>query len=474
VAVRVETWNQRRWTRPGIELYRDAGDFSDLSALLPAEGGRELRRAPGWSAQVRTDTNGLATVRGAFFDHANTRYVLVGTDGSSHLACAYLDSSWTLSSNATLSTATAGLGGLSMRNVVWWGGYLWVIGADAKVYRGTSYTSALSVFDTSTDHQVLAHAGDRLWVFKTDGLIQRIKSDDSSFYTYLENTLDFDVRWMAGFRSYLLAFARALDGTWQLLRIPNDSAQTFDEITAVPCGGVHPDYGCLFTIFGDQVYWSPGYYVDASGDVVLDVLCFTGSRVESVCTITHAPNTGGSGVPDSAGFLVWRGRLVYYALEGTAQIFKMLVGRQFVDVAPLTATVSAIHPIAASLGGEMLVTAKASNEGVHHLGAGSLSDGYVVSSYLDMGHPGEEKRLERLTVVLDGAASDFKVVVKYRVNDTTSWTTATTGNNTRVVSVGSLGVEFYTLQIRVDLDDDTGGHEDVRITGISAIYTVRE
>ena len=89
-----------------------------------------------------------------------------------------------------------------------------------------------------------------------------------------------------------------------------------------------------------------------------------------------------------------------------------------------------------------------------------------------MGRPGRQKRLERITVLLSGAASNFKPTIKYRVDDTTSWTTATTGNNSRRVSVGGLGVDFYTLQVQVLLDDDTGNDEDIRIEAISVLYSV--
>ena len=58
------------------------------------------------------------------------------------------------------------------------------------------------------------------------------------------------------------------------------------------------------------------------------------------------------------------------------------------------------------------------------------------------------------------------------MDDETNWTLATTGNNTRRVSIDNLGVGFYTLQIRVDLDDDTQAQDqDTRILALSAIYS---
>jgi hypothetical protein len=46
--------------------------------------------------------------------------------------------------------------------------------------------------------------------------------------------------------------------------------------------------------------------------------------------------------------------------------------------------------------------------------------GIVGHGCLDMGNPGREKRLNRITVLLDGRASDFQGTIKYRTDDTTS------------------------------------------------------
>ena len=38
-------------------------------------------------------------------------------------------------------------------------------------------------------------------------------------------------------------------------------------------------------------------------------------------------------------------------------------------------------------------------------------------------------------------------------------------------TITSLGVDFYTLQVRIDLDDDTGAHQDIALDALSIIYT---
>jgi hypothetical protein len=284
--------------------------------------------------------------------------------------------------------------------------------------------------------------------------------------------VDFNARWITAYRNYVLAVSRSESGTFQILRVP-DTWGAFYELTASLYGGVHPDYGSLYTVHDSQIVFSPGYFVKPDGDLELDILAFNGSLLSHYARISHAPNTGTTGAPTSAGLFVWRGELVYYALAGASQqIFKIVKDGQVIDLPDLAASVSGLtSPIAASLGGEIVATADDGSEGVHHLGAGSLSDGYYVSSRLDFDLPGEQKRLNHITVLLDRAASDFKIVVKYRTDDNTSWTTATTANNTTRAAATNLDVAFYTLQLRVDLDDDTGNDEDIRITTVSVTYT---
>ena len=167
-------------------------------------------------------------------------------------------------------------------------------------------------------------------------------------------------------------------------------------------------------------------------------------------------------------------KLIYYALSGaTNQTFKALLGESFVDYAPgATLSVSGISPVAGALGNQLVVTGKdGATEGVHRTGAVDHQDGYLITSKLTFDQPGRTKRLERITAILSGADTDFKVILKYRTDDTTGWTTASTANNTRIATVGALGVSFYTLQVRVDLDDDSGNDNDIRLESLSVIYT---
>jgi hypothetical protein len=211
-------------------------------------------------------------------------------------------------------------------------------------------------------------------------------------------------------------------------------------------------------------------------EVALNVYSFNGSRAERVCEIRHAPNAGGSGFPAAAGLLSWRGELLYYALEGTAQTFKVLRGgaarpAAFCAFPTLSATASA-QPFAAVAGGHLIATADDTHEGLHYLRESAADDGSLVSSRLDMGRPGRQKRLERIAVLLSDAAASFGCTIEYRADDTAAWTDAGTDTNTRRAVAAGLGDLFYTLQLQITLDDDSGNDEDVRIEALSVTYSV--
>jgi hypothetical protein len=70
------------------------------------------------------------------------------------------------------------------------------------------------------------------------------------------------------------------------------------------------------------------------------------------------------------------------------------------------------------------------------------------SSILDVGYPNCKKRLDRIAVLLDGAAVDV------------------------YAAAAADAGEFYTLQLRVDLDDDTGDDEDIAIAAVSVTYSI--
>ena len=185
MALRIKEWVQTDWRRAGRNLYREKGDLDTLDALLPHQDGRTLMRAPAWAAHVEFPT-GFTRCRGAVYDWANRRYVFIGKNASDYLAACYADTSWTMSAITQLVGSDLNADGLFGQNVAWWGGYLWVVASDGKVYRGGAYTAALSAFYTSTDALALAPFGDKMYVATTGGnIVVQADADDTMDAYYL-------------------------------------------------------------------------------------------------------------------------------------------------------------------------------------------------------------------------------------------------------------------------------------------------
>jgi hypothetical protein len=474
MAVTVKEWIQREWIQSQVDLHDHKGDFYNLSGLSPNPARCALKRSPAWSAHLAH--SGLTAVKALFYDENNDRYILLGTNAASHLASTYFSSAWShVASTYELSTATSGPGGLSQRNVAYFGGYLYVIGANGHVYRGASYTSALSDFYTSTDAVALAILGGRVYLAHTYGKISRLNDAGDAFETHYDSIANFYPLFMTAYRGYLLIVAKQYDGTVYLYRLPQSARESnpafLHEIATVPsASAAYPTYGSLFTLHDDKLFLSPGRYTNPDGTKVIDIYSFNGSQVKRIAQVPDSVAT-----PGAAGLIHWRGELLFYAPAGTGtQNYKMLVGDQFVDAIPGTINVTGLSAIAANLGGELItVGLDTATEGIHHAGGAALQDGHLITARLDMDRPGLQKLLNHIVVLLDGAATDFKIVIKYRTDNATNWTTATTGNNTQRAIASDIAAHFYTLQLRIELDDDTvAGDQDIRILAVSALYSI--
>ena len=466
--VRQREWIQREWTQPGVDLYRETGDFHSLSALYPDFKRRLLRRAPAWSA--RLTHAGFDKVRGLFFDEANTRYVLLGQNAANNLSSLYFSSAWAVSGITELTAGNAALGGASMLNYAYFGDKLYIIALDSDVYRCNGYSAAMAQFYAGSDAHILTSYGGRLYMITAAGNIYRLNDADNAFESVLDPVATFDPLWAGPFRGYLCVVGQHSDGRVGIYRVSLPTATVLHEAGLLSPLSPDVSWGLLYALHDDKLYFSPGPYTDASGVDVTQFWTWNGSQVERLTELWD------TGKLNTLGLMTWRGELIYYALEsGEDPVFKILVGDHFVDFAPGGLVFTGIVAHAASLGTELVVTANpGGQEGIYHLPtSGSLQDGYVITSRLDMGHPGRQKRLLRLTVLLDGAAADFLVPVSYRIDDTAAWTLAVTGDNTQRVSVDiTTAVIFYTLQIKIQLDDDTGNDEDIKIAAVSVVYSV--
>jgi hypothetical protein len=474
--VNVKEFVQTQWLTAGINRYAKNGDFSNLSALAPNHTKRRLKRGPDWSALK--EHTGLVNIEGMFYDKDNERYVIIGkASGSSTIQSGYFDSSWTFNGPYTLLSGYTSLGGYSMQNIAYYGGYLYLIESTYEyVFRSSGYTSGMGLawWDYSTDARILVPFGARMYMLTSKGVVWRLNDTATAFESYLDPAEDFEPVYATPFKGYLLVVALHTDGRFSLYRVNIPTATYFHELATIYNARVNmPDAGLMFAVHEDTFYFSPGPQ-DGTGEHTLEVFAYDGTVLRKFCefTVDVAVGTG------TAGFLNWQNKLIYYVMTGSTARFYALTGDNFTSYAPATMTFGSlsINPIAKGLNDAILVTAHNATptQGIYYATLDTLQDGYVETARMDFDHPGRQKRLERLTVITDAAAADFDVIIKYRTDDNASWTTAKTQDSTQIVSVGSLGVDFYTLQVRIELDDDTGNNEDIAIEALSVIYTQPE
>ena len=473
VTVQVKEWVQREWTHPGASLYRDTGDFYNATGLLPTTRDT-LKRGPSWATHVDLPA-GIVQIRGMFYDEAKKRYIVIGSDSltPTKIVLAYYSSAWSPSSVTDLVTGTAILGGRSLLNVAYWGGDLYIIAADRKVYRGSSYTSALSAFYSTTDAHILVPLGDRMYLITNTGKVLRLASADNAFETHYDPIGNLDPIFATPFRGYLAIFSADDDGALRIYRLPDaatDTPATLQEIASIPgaTGDPPPTYGSLFTAFDDSIYFCPGLIPRPDSDYDVHIYRYNGSQVDFVASLV-------TGTADTTGLVRWRNYLLYYALnDGAAQTIKVLAGDSFIDFTTLTTHTSTDYISSpGSLGGEFVVAAhdETNGEGIYHAGADGLYDGSVETAWLDMGSPAREKRLARICAQLDRKATDLKVGIAYAVNGGAYNAVAETNNATRACR-DTLSDSFYTLKLKITINDDTGNNQDVNIDALSVIYTI--
>jgi hypothetical protein len=479
----IKEFTQQSWLQADINLYRSPGDFDELYALYPDVTRRQLQRGPAWSGHRAFGTGGggtehLKNVHSIFWDPDGGYLVAVGTfyDGANSYigsaVCSPTDFAW--SAPYTLVTATDALGGRDGHNCIWWGGDLYVIGADDYVYRGSSYTGALTAFYSTANADILCPSGDRMYMITEAGDIKRLNAIDSAFEAHYTNVGYLKMLHASPFRNQLVIIGRQDDGTIHVYQVPDRAiAQpgSMQEITRLPSETADlPSYGSCITIYDDELYLTPGAYKMEGSVKSYDIYRFNGHNLKRIARI---PTSSWS--PTAAGFLNWRGELVFYvvSVSGGSATFDIytLLGDRFVKFAPLAnSNISGNHNALFSAAGYLIATGMGASEQGTHNHAG-FQDGYLVTSRLDMGSPARLKRLERIVVLLDGAAANYSTIIKYRTDDNTSYTTAATQTNTRRAVADAIGAEFYTLQIRIDLDDDTGLNQDIRIDGLSVLYS---
>ena len=458
---------------PPIEKPAQAG--SEVDGIAPHH--LEVRRAPAWETQVDFPA-GFSGCENMFYDFANQRVVFVGIDGSSQLAACYADVTadpWSMSSVTTLVASAINPGGVHRQNVQWWGGDLYVIASNGNVYRGSSYTAAIASFYASGDAQCIAPFAGRMYMAATDGTIYRLNDGDTAFESYCTSAGNLKIRGMFAFKGQMLVVSLAPTGHVLLHRLPIEaSTPKLATVASIPSSrGDQQLSGLIGTNFRallwDKLYFSTGRDKLLDGSEGINLFTFNGTTVELVTSYSFT---------NSAllfyGLLPWHDHVLVYELAANSQVFKLLEGNGWATGIPGLTLVSGptIFNLFAPGGELVLLTISGSDEGIRYLSHDTLSDGHIITPWLDMQQPGRQKRLESITVLMDGRTNNFKVPIKYRVDDTGSWTTAATGNNTLRPTATGIGEAFYTLQVRIDLDDDTGGNQDHRIQAIDVLFSI--
>ena len=478
MAIQIHEWVQREWTRAGIDLFHREGDFSNASGLYPDPARRKLRRAPGWAAHTSW-ASGYASPEGAFYDHANDTVVFaLLTTADSHLATLSYDANYTAKSAGDLGldcAAYGALSGLHQRNIVYWADAVRAITGAGDVYKIPNYASTpISAVWTGSGGETarcLAAYGDTVYLVTSAGRVLRANAALTGFDSYYDPAPGLDVRFAAPFHQYLALVARHDGGQIAIYRLPDNHPIALHQVAELQATAVEPAAtpytdGCSFLAHGDRIYLLSGWYGTHN-----DLYAFDGSTVTHVAHLSGLPARTAT---RTAGLLSWRNELLWYAFASadSSHSIQMRVGDGWIDFCPITAGVSSYTAVY-SLGGRLLVVGKGgAAEGFY--GASGLQDGYLETSWLDFGQPGRYKRLDRLTALADGAHASFTLRLKYRVDGASAWTTAASAANSRRVSADPADVRFHTLQVRVELDDDSGANLDYALEAVSVVYTIDE
>ena len=482
MTVRQLEWTQRTWERAQQDTYDQPGDFQDLFGLYPNPQRTKLLRAPAMDPTHIPWPADFQDPEGAFYDQTNAYYVFLGKQTSDdHLASVYYEQDWTEHgpNDLTIDVSTYGaLCGYSRRNLRFWAGKYYLITDNFDLYAGSSYESAPTKLWDATgglSARLLFAYGERLFFVTNTGSVYRLNADADGFDVFHTPTVPLDLRYATAFHQYLALISRADDGATSLLRLPDVNPLLIHEVATIRSTSGREIYaspytsGSLFVTHRDAIYFTSGWYVPSSS-TTLDVYAFNGAQIRHVAQVRDLPTHDNT---VSAGLDVWHDELVlwYVRSDTTNQQIRMLVGDSFATFLEYSAAASdysCIYP----LDGELVLVAQdqGAAEGFYKTSGGK--DGHFVSSWLDFGHPAKKKRIDRIQAHLDTKDADLDIIIKYRIDDSTAWTTAATCTNTRIASTDPTGVEFTRLQIRIDIDDDSGDNIDVGIDLLSCLYSV--
>jgi hypothetical protein len=489
MTIHLRTWDQSKFILPHRKFhsYKDEGEFDDISGLYPDRRSEKVRRGPGWSAPVAWPTaagtfEGFSHCNAVVLDADDNNFVFLGklANPANHLASVH----WSRDSKALVDKydMTTNLGasyasmGHHQRDLLYIGGKLYIISAGYHIYWGSNLASEPASNQAGTFGTVMAY-GDKIFLAdSTQGIIYRLDAAGATFDVYYTPRTYLQTLAIFPYREFLCVIGRLADGVLGVYRVPDVFIQTSHQIGVIPdataryASGTARSAGSPFAQIGEYVYMLTGF-LNPIETGFMQLYNFDGAHIRYVGDLTNIPTRA---TCRALGLLPWHGRLCCFALasSGTTHTLKMLQRDRFIDFAPLTGTLVTLSAVY-EVGGDLVLIAEdgAGNEGFYY--TEGLSDGYITTCYLDMGQPGRLKTLHSITALLDGQAEDFFVKLYYRVDDATSWTQAgSTQDETIMPSAEDLDVEFYIIQIKVELDDDTGDDEDIALEKISVLYSV--
>ena len=479
--MRIQHWQQDHFRSPNQYLQKEKGDFYSLDAFIPARDGQRLERMPTWTGHIDFASN-FVEPKGAFYDPDNpldNYFVFVGTSeatspqdtlGVMTISQSALTASGLSSVGDASTTDWLALSGLHKQNLLWYNTDFWVIPSSDECFKVAGYTGGSRTKVYNGDAVAILPARDTLYLVTDDDDIYRWDPDASAFELYYETWMDLDIQHVIPYRNDLLIFSKPTDGALtihqlpdrppadlrQLIRVPTESAQ----FVAPSANGT---FGTPWVIHDDRIYFSPGiYWTDSNDAEVLPIWRFDGNSVELV------ENVEPPIVPNAWGLVQWRGRLLLYLVGSSAQYLYAYHGGRFVQVLDSAFTCAAWSDVYSLAGQLWMPYEDAGTQGWTHLE--DFEDSVFISSWLDMGRPGVQKHLLSVAAVVSDAVEDFNVKLEYRT-ESGSWTTAANTDDARHIIGEDLGVDFYLLQLRVTLDDDTGDNEDIALESLGATYS---
>ena len=477
--MKLQHWKQDTFTTPNQYHYRKPGDFYSLDGLIPAIDGRTLKRMPSWTGHVDFVAN-FSRPYGAFYHTDRQQFHFVGTSAATPPNNTLGVMTITHENNVAggvhsvgsgATAAIARLGGNHKQNLQFTMGEFWFMAWDGHAYTGTIHTSSTPTTVYSAHDAIsLLTVRDTIYLIDTLDDIYRWNPTTSAFESFLDSTMELNIRYALHSCENIVMLSRLDDGSLiiyaiddrptaelrQIVRLPHESASYLADDPSAEFSTPH-------AIHNDQLYFSPGlYWSDESDADVAPIWRFDGNSVELV------ENVDVLCIPYCWGLTTWRGRLLLYFIKNQSQHIYTLHGSRFVQILDAAYTTEDWADLY-SLAGELwLPVEDTGTQGWMRLD--DYQDGVFTSSWLDFDRPITQKHLVNLSAVISSPIADFNVKLEYRT-ESGSWTQAANTANARHVLATDLDVDFYLLQIRVTLDDDTGANQDVALHSIGVAYS---